>query len=382
MPPKSARRDAGKRAGSGKKSKGPAGIAPTLLFEQVKSTAPWALALEPLLPSVEILRRAPEIEQRWRKGEDPEGYFVCLLAAHFTTVATFVPTDVDVRIRQHAWSALGSKQLASAIGRVEEVARWDVRPVSARHVIVDGQVLAGHQGEWFSVMAGALGRALALSDAAAAERATAWIEAELAREAQLVVRARKDGDDKQLLTVVTTVAHNLGDLSRVVDTWLPAHAASDLGRRYQRLGHDDGARFDGAFVFVGALNKLLMAKENHRFLPLRNPRALRRECAFLLPFGPYFYDWGRLIGSTPLLDDGERAEILLALLGVHERRTDEHGCLRAIAGIHSVFNGGVDKLARLLPADKSMAMQRGGVRGALRLAERDFLQKFHANVER
>src|SRR5258706_15865459 len=94
MPPKSSR-------GSGRK---PVGIAPTLLFDQVKSTAPWALALEPPLPSVEILKKAPEIEKRWRKGEDAESYFVCLLAAHFTTVATFVPTDVDVRIRQLAWS--------------------------------------------------------------------------------------------------------------------------------------------------------------------------------------------------------------------------------------------------------------------------------------
>lgn len=382
MPPKSPRRDAAKRPGSRRKPAGAAGIAPTLLFEQVKSTAPWALTLEPPLPSVEVLRKAPEIEQRWRRGEDTEAYFMCLLAAHFTTVATFVPTDVDVRIRQHAWSSLAGKRLASAIERVEEVARWDVRPVSARHVISNGQLLAGHQGEWFSVMAGALGRALALSDAAAADRATAWIEAELAREAEIVTRARKEADDRELLCVVTTVAHNLGDLSRVVDTWHPAHAASDRGRRYQRLGHDDASRFDGAFVFVGELNKLVMAKENHRFLPLRKPRALRRERAFLLPFGPYFYEWGRVIGSSPLLDDSERAEILLALLGVHERRTEEHGCLRAIAGIDSVVGGGVDKLARLLPPKESTGMLRGGVRAALRVAERDFLRTFHASVVR
>jgi len=369
MPPKSPRRK-------------PVGIAPKLLFEQVKSTAPWALTIEPSLPSVEILKRAPEIEQRWKKGEDAEGYFVCLLAAHFTTVATFVPTDVDVRIRQLAWSALSGKLLASAVDRVEEVARWDVRPVSERFVTIDGEVLAGHQGEWLSVMAGALGRALALKDAVVVDRATAFIEAELAREARLVTRARKKSDDRELLSLITTVAHNLGDLSRVVDTWRPADAASELGLRYQRLGHEGGARFEGAFVFAGDLNKLLMAKENHRFLPLRVPRALRRERAFLLPFGPYFYEWGRLIGSTPHLDHAERAEILLALLRVHERRTDELGCLRAIAGIHSVFDGGVDKLARLLPPGQGVAMQQAGVRQALRVTEQDFLKKFHAGVKR
>lgn len=364
------------------KQRKPEGIAPKLLLDQVKATAPWAFTVDPPLPAAQILSRAPELEQRWRKGETGEDYFAMMLAAHFTTVATFSPTDVDQRIRLHAWKQLEGKRLSSAVDRVEEVTRWDVRPVSARHVVLGKEVLAGHQGEWFSVMAGALGRALTLGDAPTVERTKAWIEAELSREAKLVERARKKGTDQQLLSVVTTVAHNLGDLSRVVDTWRPADAQSELGLRYSRLGHEDGERFGGMFVYAGDLNKRLMAKENHRFLPLRAPRALRREREFLLPFGPYFYDWGRMIGSTKLLEDTERAEILFALANVHERRTDEQGCLRAIAGIHSVFPGGVNKLARLLPAAQATAVARAGVQDALRVTEPDFLKTFHANIER
>lgn len=375
---------AAKKQGKGKSRNAPrpAGIAPTLLLEQVKGTAPWAFSLEPELPAAAILAKAPEIEKRWATGSAGEDYFVALLAAHFTTVATFCPTDVDARIRQHVWAGLAKERLASAVTRVEEVARWPVQPVTARHVVIDGEVLAGHQGEWFSVMAGALGRALALSDTSIVERTTAWIEAELAREARLVTFARKESSAHDLLAVVTTVAHNVGDLSRVVDTWAPAHAGSELGLRYRRLGHEDGARFDGAFVFAGALNKERMALENHRFLPLRGPKALRRERAFLLPFGPYFYEWGRLIGSTKLLDDAEKAEILLALVRVHELRTQEHGCLRAIAGIHGAFKGGVDKLASHWTAEQRSSLARGGVKLALRLDERDFLEKFHAGIAR
>jgi hypothetical protein len=360
----------------------PAGIAPTLLLEQVKGTAGWAFTLDPPLPAAGILANAPEIEKRWRANAATEEYFVALLAAHFTTVATFCPTDVDVRIRQIVWAGLAKERLASAVTRVEEIARWSVPPVSARHVVIDGEVLAGHQGEWFSVLAGALGRALALGDAAIVERATAWIEAELAREARLVTFARKNASAQELLSVVTTVAHNVGDLSRVVDTWAPAQAESELGLRYRRLGHEEGARFDGAFLYAGNLNKARMALENHRFLPLRAPKALRRERAFLLPFGPYFYDWGRVIGSTPLLDDVERAEILLALVRVHERRTEEQGCLRAIAGIDAACAGGVDKLAAHWPASERSSLARGGIKLALRLAEPDFLAKFHAGVVR
>jgi hypothetical protein len=360
----------------------PVGTAPTLLLEQVKSTAPWAFTFEPPLPAAAILASAPEIEERWRTNGSGEDYFVAMLAAHFTTVATFCPTDVDARIRQHVWAGLAKERVASGVGRVEEVARWSVPPVTARHVVLDGEVLAGHQGEWFSVLAGALGRALALSDTSLMERITAWIEAELSREARLVAFARKNGTAEELLSVVTTVAHNVGDLSRVVDTWAPVHAESALGLRYRRLGHEEGARFDGAFVFAGNLNKERMALENHRFLPLRGPKALRRERAFLLPFGPYFYDWGRLIGSTKLLDDDERAEILLALVRVHELRTEERGCLRAIAGIHAAVSGGVDKLARLWPAERRGSLARGGVQLALRLSEADFRNKFHARIAR
>jgi hypothetical protein len=89
-----------------------------------------------------------------------------------------------------------------------------------------------------------------------------------------------------------------------------------------------------------------------------------------------------VIGATNLLDDAERAEILLALLRVHERRTDEQGCLRALAGLNSAFPGGVEKLARLVPGGQAESVRRPAVRSALRLAEKDFLATFHARVVR
>lgn len=356
----------------------PAGIAPTLLLEQVRATASWAFSTNPPLPAAGVLAEAPDIEKRWLAGTAGDDYLMMLLAAHFTTVGTFCPTDVDARIREHVWSGLSRERLAPAVARVEEVASWPVAPVTARHIVIKKQVLAGHQGEWFSVMAGALGRALSIGDAPTVERTRAWIEAELTREANIVTHVRKKGTPRELLSVVTTVAHNLGDLSRVVDTWSPAQANSEIGLRYRRLGHEDGARFDGAFVYAGDLNKKLMALENHRFLPLRGPKALRRERAFLLPFGPYFYEWGRLIGSTKLLDDAERAEILFALVRVHELRKEEQGCLRAIAGMSSVID--LKKLAQLWPANDRQSLSRGGIANALRLSEPAFLESFHALI--
>ncbi|MDB4943154.1 MAG: hypothetical protein JWP97_2688 [Labilithrix sp.] len=362
----------------------PVGISPKLLFEQVLSTAPWSPAITPKLPALAVLERAPELETRWKNGEDTEEYFVFLLAAHFTTVATFVPTDVDQRIRALTWAPLTGRRLSSAVDRTLEVATWDMRPVSERTVTIGDEVLAGHHGEWLSVMAGALGRALVLADAPVVTRATDFIEAELVREAKLIALARKKKTDpRTLLSVVTTVAHNLGDLSRVVDTWKPEHAESELGLRFRRLGHEGGSlRYGEGFAYAGDLNKRLMAIENHRFLPLRVPRALRRSRELLLPFGPYFFEWGQRIASTTILADPERAEILLALLRIHERRAEELGCLRAIAGMHGAFPGGVERLAKLLPANETSALRKPAVRDALRTTEKDFLKDFHAAVTR
>jgi len=328
------------------------------------------------------LRKAPELEAQWQLGKRGEPYLAFLLAAHYATVATFVPTDVDTRIRQHTWTNIEGSALWRAIDRVEEVAAWNVRDVSARFVIVDGELVAGHHGEWLSVMAGALGRALVRDDSPAIERTSAWIDSELERQARIVAQAAKYGTDEQLLCAITTVAHNTGDLSRVVDTWRPEHAAGRFGQRYHRLGHERPERFGGVFVYAGSLNKRLMADENHRFLPLRTPKALRRQREWLLPFGPYLFEWGQQLGASPLLTEAERAEVLLALLNVHDRRVSERGCLRAIAGLHSSIHGGIDALRPWLPKNASTLMQRGGVRTALRTPESTFIQEFHKQIER
>ena len=81
-----------------------------------------------------------------------------------------------------------------------------------------------------------------------------------------------------------------------------------------------------------------------------------------------------------IIENGGRAEILQALVRVHELRTVEQGCLRAIAGIHSVRD--VGKLAQLWPLKERGSLSRGGISLALRLSEQSFLEKFHAGVTR
>lgn len=362
------------------------GISPVRLRVQVENTAAWALSgpHEGAFGYRGRIRSADEVEAN---PDDRLGYFGLLLAAHHITCATFVPTDVDVRIRFHAFEEIDDEEtLLAACDVIDEADEWDVPSVSARTLAIaerpDLGVLAGHDGEWFSVRAGALGRALVIGAARAEARLVERIDAELAREREFLEYLTQTKNVADLLRTTTIVAHNLGDLSRVVDAWPKTVPPTALRAKYTRLGH---AGAYPEFVRAGIVNKLLMADENHRFLPLREARALRRSRAHLLPIGPFFDAWGRGIGKDTEVEDGARVsetfqerdvgEIVGALLEIHLRRPTEEGCLRALAGIDAGLRGGLTRIAGWAPARTRKLLSSGPIRDALKMPEHRFTER-------
>jgi hypothetical protein len=298
------------------------------------------------------------------------------LAAHYATVATFVPTDVDAHIRHHMWLSVADPEtFARGKACIDEAAVRDARSVSAR--VTDG--LSGHDGEWLSVRAGALGRALVLGLDDAAALLVDEIDAELDREQRIFAEALERGAPATTtLALATTIAHNLGDLSRVVDAWPNGAGASELRARYSRLGHPDRARrWGGDFLVAGALNKELMAIENHRFLGLRQARALRRSRTLLLPVGPWFDSWGETVCRSGLLDDADRAEVVTALTELHLRSPGQEGCLRALAAFHRETRGGLRWYGTALPARLRKEIARGRIREAIDVPR----ERFEARIE-
>ena len=66
-------------------------------------------------------------------------YFALCLAAHFASAATYVPTDVDTKIRRALWhEAVGTDELARMRALALGLALWDMRAVSARIVFGRG----------------------------------------------------------------------------------------------------------------------------------------------------------------------------------------------------------------------------------------------------
>jgi hypothetical protein len=357
------------------------GIANSVLVEQVRNTAAWLWSM----PGAEALTGIFDaaVATAGRDAADLARTLRLRLAAHYATVATFVPTDIDAHIRHHMWMAIDDASVfAAARAHVDEAAARDAALVSARVTLG----LSGHDGEWFSVRAGALGRALGLGFEDEAARLAAHIDAELDREERLFDDAvAHAAPARSTLAVATIVDHNLGDLSRVVDAWPKALAGHPLRERYSRLGHADAPRRSRAFALAGALNKELMAHENHRFLALRKPRALRRGRELLLPVGPWFDAWGERVARTELLDDAERAEVVTALIELHLASPRQEGCLRALAGIHQATRGGLSWFLPSLPARIRKEALRGRIRDAIdvrpEVFEARFEKRFRARVD-
>ncbi|HEY9182419.1 MAG TPA: hypothetical protein VIQ99_04415, partial [Gammaproteobacteria bacterium] len=229
-----------------------------------------------------------------------------------------------------------------------------------------------------SVRAGALGRALVLGLDREAALLSDEVDAELDREQRVFAEAlRRGAPATTTLALATTIAHNLGDLSRVVDAWPAPAAASAMRARYSRLGHADGPRHRADFLLAGALNKELMAIENHRFLALRKPRGLRRGRALLLPIGPWFDTWGETVARSDLIEDTDRAEVVAALIELHLRSPTQEGCLRALAAIHRETRGGLGWYGAALPARLRKEIGRGRIREAIDVSR----ERFEARIE-
>jgi hypothetical protein len=361
-----------------------AGIAPQVLVAQVKGTAGWlwdeagAMASKAAAGAVRVLDGVDEVARVFPEGPRGTAYLRLLLAAHFATVATFVPTDVDARIRHHAWWAMEEADVVEAgAALVDEVASWDAGAVSARVLAAPEGALSGHDGEWLGVRAGALGRAVSLGADRIAGGLAAALDGELDREERILTASLEgDAPASRALAAATIVAHNLGDLSRVVEAWPKLDALAPLRARYLRLGHDDAPTRRRPFVIGGALNKALVAHENHRFLPLRRPRGLRRARALLLPIGPWLDAWGETVARHDALDERDRAEVVAALLEIHRSAPEQLGCLRALSGIHRATRGGLDVFSQDLPARLRKDPRGGRVREALDVEEAHFVARF------
>src|SRR5271170_8135834 len=150
-------------------------------------------------------------------AEQLQDYFALCLACHHATVATFVPTDVDTKIRGIAWRETSDLEVLKPMMRFALDARgWTEEGISTRSI----RGVSGHNGEQWSAIAAGLGRMLELGDTASAEEALAAVEDEIDREQAIFIEcAAERGAELDLLRLAMTLAHNRGDLAQGMGFW-------------------------------------------------------------------------------------------------------------------------------------------------------------------
>jgi hypothetical protein len=323
-------------------------ISPETLIAQVQNAAPF---LEERLRTAEPGRPIElgnssdgflRILANWRNALRPgltheeqlQDYFALSLACHHATVATFIPTDVDTKIRGILWRESRDPEVLRPMLRLALAARaWTEDGISVRSV----RGVSGHHGEQWSVLAGGLGRLLELGDTASAEEAQAAIETEIDREQAVFHEVcAESAAELDLLRLSMTLAHNRGDLTQGMGFWKKTPVTARLMEHFATRG-----RFEAA---VRIYQHTGLSAEGHRHYPLRSVKALRRAAFTLLPLCPFLDDWGKAVAQLE-----ELHEALAALVTGCERVKGQQGYYRAIAGIAAAAPGAFERAAARMP---------------------------------
>ena len=315
------------------------GIAPNILLKNVESTAPFLFKgeLETSQKNNAFLAKLIFYKKNLNllKNIDLSEYFYICLSAHWATAGTFVPTDVDNQIREGLWKH-------GEIGRhIEKMAKitidawsWDYTQVTNRKSFNPNrhQVMSTHEGTWLSVAIGGYCALIKNNKLKLAEEMADVILAEVAKEEDLLLELREQRDHINYLRSCALMAHNFGDLDRVIDQWQMSDE-DPLKKRIYKLGHKLNDSYSPIFYFSGLVNKEFLSVENHRHMSLRRPKCLRNSHLYLVPIGPFMDDWGGILGSAKELTMSDKAEIIAALFEGYNRQNQAFGYIRAFRGL-------------------------------------------------
>jgi len=354
------------------------------LLPRFATLKPTAMPLRTLTAGADgwlrVLAAAPHMVGAKPSNETKEDYLALCLAAHHATVGSYVPTDVDNKIRGDLWRRQSGASLRRRWQLAIDAREWSNDDVSTRIEQTLVGPVSGHQGEWLGVAAGALGAAILAGDQGIADEAAGWMHQELEREAQAYLAAEsavRDGNDDGQAVALTRLAwiltHNVGDVDQGLSHWPTGPVGKLLEshrQRFAEIAHLVPARYGGVYHRAKSIYQVV-AGEGHRHYPLRAVKALRTDSRFLLPLGPCLEAWGATIAHSPLLDDHARAEILAALCSGIEKISGQVGYQRALVGLATI-PGGLASLIKRLPAAATERLDDPPVRRHLALSAEAF----------
>jgi len=363
------------------------GIAPNLLLKDIEVTAPWIFQgeVETSGPQREFLARLVNHKKNpaGLKTIDLLEYFNICMSAHWATAGTFVPTNVDNQIREGLWKHNEILRFIERMARTTiDSWQWDYQQVTNRKSYnpANDQVMSTHEGTWLSVAIGAYNALKKHKKALLAEEMAQVILAEIEKEEKLLLQLRENRDHINFLRSTALMAHNFGDLDRVIDQWeMPLD--DPFRQRIYKLGHQLNEAYSPVLVYAGQVNKAFLSVENHRHMSLRQPRCLRRSKAFLVPVGPFMDEWGQTLGQSTILSHAEKGEIVVALFEGFTRQDQAFGYARAWHGMVRALPRGIETLAADLPFDVVTQLKKGKFGKLAEMTQGDFTELFKQKLE-
>ncbi len=311
-------------------------------------------------------------------------YFALCLACHHSTVSTYVPTDVDSKIRGLLWRDTRDPEELHAMYRLGlAMQRWTLKGFSLRTIDCGPHgIVSGHDGEWLSVISGAHGRFLALNDEEFAALSRQAIHEELIREARAFVEVcLTPGRELDTMRVAMSVTHNLGDLNQGISFWSGPARNSESGRQFSRLAQENKTGYLGIFQYPAELYKELLASEGHRHYPLRAVKPLRRSSDLLLPLGPFLDDYGATLATTDKLSPADKSEALEAIVRGCKKVPGQQGYFRAIAGFREASQRAFDDAVNRMPGSTQKLLKEPELRQKIAIPRRSFESTYIKRVE-
>lgn len=363
------------------------GIAPNLLLKDVENTAPFLFKgeIETSGKNREFLAKLVFYRKNLNslKYLNLTDYFYLCMAAHWTTAGTFVPTNVDNQIREGLWK---HKDVLAHIERMARITieswNWDYQQVTNRKSYNprNGQIMSTHEGTWLSVAIGAYCALKKNKKEALAQEVASVILAEIDKEEKLLLELREGRDHVNFLRSTALMAHNFGDLDRVIDQW--NMAPDDPFRlKIYKLGHQPHPDYSPVLSFAGQVNKALLSVENHRHMSMRQARCLRRSWRFLIPVGPFMDQWGETLGAATDLSLEEKGEIVASFFEGYKRQDLAYGYARAFSGMMRKLPKGLETLDAHLPYDLVQDLRKSKFYEISLMGEEEFDDFFKKKLE-
>jgi hypothetical protein len=365
-------------------------VAPQTLLNEVQNTAPWLERPKTPRGGDAITRaRGPFgflniLGELPSEGDSILDYFALCLACHHATVATFVPTDVDTKIRGLLWRLIKDPaELDPMMDLTESFCSWDVASVSRRTVSVgDLGIFAGHHGERLSVLVAGLGRAIHLGRSDLAQRMRDRIAQELSRESKGLTALLGGPNELDALRMAAVMTHNAGDIDQAISFWPQSPAHTEAAEDLKRLAHENIRPWNGSFAIAARIYKATLAPEGHRNYPLRPIRSLRQSFDFLIETSPFLDDWGARLATDPRLEDADRSEILEALVIGCRKIAGQRGYQRAVAGMLQGLGSRTDGIVSGMKARARSEFKNADLRKAVAVPRSSFESSMKSMLRR